>query len=304
MISIVIVNWNSGPLLQSCVQSLLRNAEGCQIIIADNGSTDGSLLQELEDCANILLIRNERNLGFAGASNLGWQASKGEFVLFLNPDTECRPKSIHYLQETFTDDSVWAAGGLLVSPSGKAQASFNVRRFPSIKGVLSNTFFFDRLGQITLKLRQSRPETIDGAIDVDQPAAACLMVSRAALERIGGFDESFYPAWFEDVDLCRRIRNCGGRIRFQPKASFLHHGGHSLENMSRQQFLSFFHTNQIRYFKKHHGTRTASHVKKLILFGLWLRGAVSILYPLVPRASRLESAGAFWKTARQIMGAP
>jgi GT2 family glycosyltransferase len=141
-------------------------------------------------------------------------------------------------------------------------------------------------------------------MDVDQPAAACLMVSREALEAVGGFDESFYPAWFEDVDLCRRIRNSGGRIRFQPEARFLHHGGYSLRHLSRQEFLESFHLNQIRYFQKHHGSKAASRVKKLIVTGLLIRSGVSLVRPLAPGESRRSSAKAYWNAACNVSKLP
>jgi N-acetylglucosaminyl-diphospho-decaprenol L-rhamnosyltransferase len=139
-------------------------------------------------------------------------------------------------------------------------------------------------------------------MDVDQPAGACLMVTRTALEKVEGFDEAFGPAWFEDVDLCRRIRNSGGRIQYQPKARFLHHGGYSLHQMPRQDFLEIYHTNQIRYFKKHHGLQMASRVKRWIVAGLVLRSALSIVFPTVPGAARSASVKIFWKAAQQLAG--
>jgi GT2 family glycosyltransferase len=143
------------------------------------------------------------------------------------------------------------------------------------------------------------------AVDVDQPAAACLMVSRAALEMIGGFDEDFRPAWFEDVDLCRRIRNHGGRIRYEPGAKFLHHGSYSLGHLSRQDFLEYFHGNQIRYFRKHYGPAAASRAKHLIVIGLLIRSAAFLAAAFFARPpasgeSRNASAKACWKTARSI----
>jgi GT2 family glycosyltransferase len=136
VISIVIVNWNSGGLLENCVRSLLRNAAGCQIIVVDNASTDSSLLffEQMQD--GPVLIRNSRNVGFAAGSNLGWRAGEGSLLLFLNPDTECFPGSIDRLEQTLiADKEVWAAGGRLISPSGTPQEDFNVRAFPSVAGV-------------------------------------------------------------------------------------------------------------------------------------------------------------------------
>jgi GT2 family glycosyltransferase len=138
------------------------------------------------------------------------------------------------------------------------------------------------------------------SMDVDQPAAACLMTTKAALESVGGFDEIFYPAWFEDVDLCFRIHKSGGRIQFQPQARFLHYGGYSLDRVSRQNFLKHFHTNQIRYFRKHRGRLVALWVQKLILIGLFLRLAASLIYPLIKNTSRSKSAGIFWSALKSI----
>jgi N-acetylglucosaminyl-diphospho-decaprenol L-rhamnosyltransferase len=299
--SIVIVNWNSGPHLENCARSLLRNAPTAQIIIVDNASKDSSMhfAGQFQDRLKVLF--NEQNIGFAAANNIGWQASEGNRVLFLNPDTECSPGAVECLEQTMgSDDGIWAAGGQLLDPSGKPQMGFNIRLFPSFGSVAAEMLFMD---EIWPSNPWTGPNHLPGSspeMDVDQPAAACLMVSRHALESTGGFDEAFYPAWFEDVDLCRRIHAKGGRIRYQPGARFLHHGGYSLGQMPRQGFLESFHRNQIRYFRKHHGIQASIRVKRLILLGLLTRGLLSIAYPLVPGQSRAASAGIFWKAARTV----
>jgi N-acetylglucosaminyl-diphospho-decaprenol L-rhamnosyltransferase len=298
LISIIVVNWNSGRLLQRCIQSLTWNAPGCQIILVDNASTDSSLAYaETIQSANLTILRNDRNIGFAAGNNLGWRRCYGDRILFLNPDTECLPESISRLERTLESDSaIWAVGGQLFGPAGKPQEGFNVRVFPSIGNVIAD--------MLLLGGRAPVPRAADAAqaVDVDQPAGACLMVARSALDSVGGFDEAFYPAWFEDVDLCRRIRNSGGRIQYQPKARFLHHGGYSLECMPRQDFLGFFHTNQIRYFKKHHGLRTAARVKRWIVAGLVFRSAISMVFSPLPGATRSASAKVYWNAARRIAG--
>jgi GT2 family glycosyltransferase len=299
LISIVIVNWNSGKFLENCVLSLLKNAGGCEIIVVDNASADSSLQFIARTEADIKVLRNDRNMGFAAANNLGWRASKGSRILFLNPDIECLPESISRLsQQLAADHTVWAIGGHLVSPSGKSQAGFNVKAFPTVGRVVAEMLFLDEIWPAHLSFRRTASSQL--AVDVDQPAAACLMVARTALEAVGGFDETFRPAWFEDVDLCRRIRDLGGRIQYHPAARFLHHGGHSLSQMTRERFLESFHTNQIRYFRKHHGRRSAGRVKRWIVVGLLLRSAVSIVRALAPRETRLSSARTFWKAARHI----
>jgi len=126
------------------------------------------------------------------------------------------------------------------------------------------------------------------------------MTKRKALVAVGGFAESFHPAWFEDVDLCYRIRQSGGRIQFHPKARFIHHGGYSLDRMPGEDFLAHFHGNQIRYFRKHLGRTAASRVRTLVVAGLLLRSALSFLYPMARNVSRTRSAGIFWKAFRSI----
>ncbi len=301
MISVIIANWNSGPLLEKCVQSLKEHAAGCSITIVDNASADGSLDFAIKTGAGLVLLRNQRNLGFAAANNLGWRASQGDPLLFLNPDTECLPGSVFSLAEILDGDSgIWAVGGRLLPSSGKPQAGFNVRRFPSLKSAAADAFFLDELWPSNPWNTGMSLDNVGKPIDVDQPAAACLMVSRKALESIGGFDESFYPAWFEDVDLCRRIRNQGGRIQYHPGAGFLHQGGYSLQRLERQNFLESFHANQIRYFRKHHGSRSATRVRRLILAGLFLRAGMSWIHSPVRALSRAAAARSFWNAARYI----
>ena len=292
-VSIVVVNWNSGSLLEGCVRSLLEHARGCEIIVVDNASEDASLDFPALTAGPVKLFRNDSNLGYAAGNNVGWRQSSGTEILFLNPDTECLPQSVDCLREALgREPGVWAAGGQLVGPAGVAQAAYGGRPFPSVGSVAAAALFLDRIWPVRRHGRAQGGE-------VDQPAAACLMVSRAALERTGGFDERFFPAWFEDVDLCRRIRDCGGRIRFEPAARFAHLGGYSARKLPRARLLAIYHRNQILYFRKHHGERAAARVRALVLTGLLLRSLGSLIRP-PGRDSRIEACRAYGKAARHI----
>jgi len=307
MISIVIVNWNAGPLLERCVQSLGRYAGDCEAIVVDNGSEDGSLDFFSRSHSSVRLQREGVNLGFAAANNIGWMTSGGDQVLFLNPDTECVEGSVRALLETMSASrGVWAVGGALASPSGNAQTGFNVRAFPTVGSVAAEMLLIDEIwpgNPWTCRYRMSRWDHLS-VCEVDQPAAACLMVQRRALESLGGFDESFFPAWFEDVDLCKRIRNGGGRILFQPAASFIHHGGSSLRHLPPDKFMEYYHTNQIRYFSKHHGRRSAARVRRLVMLGMHLRAVITSVRPMLPGMTRIESARTFRRVARLFSAAP
>ncbi len=306
MISVVIVNWNSGPLLERCVSSLKRHAFGCEILVADNASDDSSA-DFLKGTPGVELMRNSRNEGFAAAANLAWRRSRGEWVLFLNPDTESLPGSVTLLCDSLRGEAgIWAGGGKLVGFDGKPQAGFNVRAFPTVGSVAADMLLLDEVLPRNPWSRRYYQADLDArrASDACQPAAACLMVSRRALELLRGFDESFRPAWFEDVDLCRRIWNAGGRIRFVPAARFLHHGGYSLAYLGMEKFLEYYHANQIRYFAKHHGEAAAGRVRRLVVAGMCLRAALSLVRPPAGLAGRQASARIYWNAARRLRAFP
>jgi hypothetical protein len=302
MVSVVIVNWNSGPLLAQCLRSLAAHGGDCEVIVVDNASRDTSLEFAPPPRLRLEIVRNGRNLGCAAGNNLGWRRSAGESVLFLNPDTECLPGALASLAERLgASPEHWAAAGQLVDPAGRLQAGFNVRAFPTVASVTAQMLLLEALWPGNPWSRRYRMSDWDHRTFryVEQPAGACLMVRRRALEALEGFDESFHPAWFEDVDLCRRIYNSGGLIAYEPAARFVHHGGTSLRSLSRGEFLEYFHTNQCRYFAKHHGRRAARAVRRRIVAGLLVRALAALIRR--PQAStHIEEARACWSAARRL----
>jgi N-acetylglucosaminyl-diphospho-decaprenol L-rhamnosyltransferase len=302
-ISIVIVSWNSGPFLERSVRSVLDNAGECELIVVDNHSEDASLSFADRLAGRIDVVRNESNLGFAAANNIGWQRSSGTLVLFLNPDAEALPGSVQNLALPLREDpAIWASAGNLVDPGGAPQAGFNIRSFPTLGSVFAEAFFLDEIAPCNPWTRKYRVADFDygSSQDVDQPAAASLMVRRSALEGLGGFDEGYRPAWFEDVDFCKRLRSAGGRIRYVPGARFIHHGGSSLRTLGRGEFLEHFHRNQALYFARHHGEATAARVRTFAVAGLRLRAALSLVSPLLRGSGRAACAKLFWRAARRI----
>ena len=301
MISVVVVNWNSGPFLEKCVASLLGCASGCEIVVVDNASEDHSMdfLASIRPAP--ILIRNASNLGFAAANNAGWNRSSGDPVLFLNPDVECTEGAVDDLRQALaSDSSVWACAGRLNSASAPGRIEHSVRRLPNLAGVAAEMLLLDEAwpGNPWTAHYRMRGENLGSVREVEQPAAACLMFRRSALEATGGFDESFRPAWFEDVDLCKRVRDAGGRILFHPSAQFRHHGGYTLDKLSYAKFLEYYHSNQIRYFAKHHGPRRARQVRRLVVAGMRARAVLSILRPFAKGFTRGQSFRIFANAAR------
>jgi N-acetylglucosaminyl-diphospho-decaprenol L-rhamnosyltransferase len=301
MVSVVIVNWNSGSFLEHCVASVHEHTPDSEIIIVDNASQDSSLAFAEHCDAPLTLLRNRRNAGFAAACNQGWRAAHRDEILFLNPDAGCLSGGVENLARALVcKPDVWAAGGRLIHPAGTCQAGFNLRAFPTVAAVAAEMLLLDEIWPRNPWTRAYRMSDRDDSVpgDVDQPAAACLMVRRSALESIRGFDEQFYPAWFEDVDLCKRIRAGGGRIVYEPKACFSHQGGVSLRSLTREEFLQAYHANQIRYFQKHHGSQAAARVRRLVIAGLRLRACVAVLSAPLRGRPALSYARACWHSAR------
>lgn len=239
------------------------------------------------------MSRISTNAGFGPGCNQGWRIAKGDPVLFLNPDTECLPGSVAILEKGLSSNpDFWAAGGMLLDRSQKPQSSFNVRAVPCLGSTAAELLLLDEIFPRNRWMRRYRmtDRHWESAGEVDQPAAACLLVRKPVLERLEGFDERFTPAWFEDVDLCKRIHTAGGKIAFDPLARFVHHGGISLRTLTREEFLRHYHRNQILYFQKHHGNAASRRVRRLVIAGLRLR---ALLF-------RGSARTAYWNAARHF----
>ena len=216
------------------------------------------------DCST-LLVRNPRNEGFAAAANLGAANCSRDFLLFLNPDVVFASQAsadpmLRLLQER---QDAAAATGKLVAPlpnSSSQPATDLVRPFPTLASALADILFLDELGT---KPRQRQ----FGIREIDQAPGACLLIRRTAFEELGGFDPLFYPAWFEDVDLCRRLKDRGMKIFYHPESVFYHEGGYSARQMSGPQFNRIFYRNMIRYFEKHHGRLATAILKTAAVVG-------------------------------------
>ncbi len=303
MVTVVVVNWNSGPLLEKCVASLLRHAADCEIIVVDNASEDGSTDFIAPGCAGPAIVRSQENLGFAAACNIGWRRAGGDCVLFLNPDVECLEGAVEGLRRALEDrPSCWGAAGALGPADGSGSTPENLRRLPTLSSVAAEMLMLDEIwpGNPWTSRYRMRGENLLVDQSVEQPAAACLMMRRRALDFLGGFDEGFRPAWFEDVDLCRRTLDAGGTILFHPSARFLHQGGYSLGRLPYTKFVVHYHSNLIRYFDKHHGADPARRVRRLVVAGMYLRAAASLVRPLARGASRADSFRLFRGAARRF----
>lgn len=248
--TVVVVNYNSGELLLDCLGSLQE--ERVELILVDNGSTDGSPERARAAFPHIRLIGNEDNLGFARGCNLGLAQASTEFILFLNPDTVSKPGAIR-AAERFMDEHprCGALGGMLLNPDGSRQLS--LRRFPTYTNILfgRNSLFTKLLPwnplsrrYLCLDLPYNRPQ------EVEAICGAWLFARYRALEELSGFDEQFF-LYVEDTDLCYRLRRHGWQVWYFPFPVCIHYLG---ERVGRDRRLAKWHhaLGMYKFYKKHY----------------------------------------------------
>ncbi|HYI94499.1 MAG TPA: glycosyltransferase family 2 protein [Bryobacteraceae bacterium] len=248
MPGIVIVTYNSADVVEECVKAC-RGIASASIVVVDNASQDGTVNIIPRD-SNMRVIANPRNLGFAAAVNQGFEALWDfDAVLVLNPDAT--PVSgIDTLEAAAMEPGVGAATGRLLDCNGFDQHGFNVRGLPTAWTLAFEVLAINRLFPGNPVNRRYRKHVPESGGDIEQPAGAFLMVRRAAWAHVGGFDESFFPIWFEDVDFCKRLLDHGYRIRYVPEAAARHLGGHSASSLSWQDRQLFWYGSLLKYASK------------------------------------------------------
>ncbi len=276
-VSAAIVSWNNRDFLGRCLESLTAATE---VIVVDNASTDGSADFVSTSFPQVRLIRHDSNLGFAAGVNRAAHEATGEYLLLLNPDAEATPQSVERLVELLDEQVTGgaAAGGLL-SLTEDWQREFNVRRLPTYSSVAAELLLLSYLWPDNPITRSAAIAVLDETRPhaVEQPAAACLMFRRRAFLEVGGMDERFYPAWFEDVDVCKRLLEAGWTIFFVPRAAFRHIGGSSVSTLGRATMKRLFYQNLERYMSKHHGLLGRAVTKGLVVTGMGLRATGSLM---------------------------
>ena len=295
--TVVIVTYNSGTCIRACLQALIPFTQW-KIVMVDNNSKDDTVRTARTLPLQMYTLINAHNVGFAGAVNQALKVAEGDLVVILNPDLIATAGSLDKLAQALRTDTVGAAGGLL-SEDGRPQKGFTVRRFPTLGTMLAEVLLVNRIWRGNPWNVRYRCLDLDyqTAQEVEHPAGACLAVKREAWERIGGFDESFFPVWFEDVDFCRRLRSAGWKILYCPDAIFMHAGGHSVNKLRFRDRQSFWYRNLLRYFAKHHSRWDLGLLRAGIAVGLLFRGLLSLMGLRPAGTSVAETIGAYWHVA-------
>ncbi|MES2703017.1 MAG: glycosyltransferase [Bacteroidota bacterium] len=276
-LSVIIVNYNVKYFLEVCLHSVLRAAEGIatEVIVADNNSTDGSCNMVRARFPSVILIENKDNKGFSKANNQGVAISKGEYILFLNPDTvmpeDFLRKSIAYLD---AHPEAGALGPRLID--GKGQFAPDAKKsFPSLSVALFKTTginklfprspYFNKYYAVHVGERETA--------EVDVLSGCCMLIRKKAMDEAGGpFDEDYFM-YCEDVDLSYRIQKAGYKNIYYPEVDLIHYKGESTRKMTLS-YVRIFNEALVTFVKKHYSAKDARLFVFFINAGIVLRAVL------------------------------
>src|ERR1019366_2069851 len=251
--SVIVVTYNSGAQVEPCLRALA--SEDCEVIVVDNASQDDTVarVNALAEQIPLQLLTISRNIGFAGGVSQGVRVASGEVLLILNPDAVAESGAIAALRECMATSRAGAVGGALLESDGQPAKGFAFRRIPTLTALLFEVLLINQLWPGNPVNRRYRCLDADYSKhqQVEQPAGACLAVTRKAWDSVHGMDAAFYPVWFEDVDFCKRLRDEGATILYCPGARFHHSGAHSVGQLEFRAKQMFWYQNMVRYAEKH-----------------------------------------------------
>lgn len=312
-LSICILTRSQPLLLPQCVSSCvaeMKRAGACgEIILIDNASSDAYPQAVAKRFPDVRVIRNEQNLDFSPANNEAIRASRGHFVLILNDDTALQEGSLGLLLEQMhSNPRIGAVGPKLLNLDGSPQLGFTNRRFPNLRSLLCHTLTLEGLLQRNALTRDTLTlvRDPDRTGETDHLAGACLLIRREALDAVGLFDERF-QFWYEDVDLCRRLKAAGWSLAYVANARVTHYGSASFEKRSAVERDAIYYRSLKYFWKKHHSLASFQIMKITVAGALLARTWVGALRRSLDHELTLEERRAWrqarFRVARTLLGA-
>jgi GT2 family glycosyltransferase len=253
-VAAVIVNYNAGAELGRALTALGAALDGCdwEGVVVDNASADGSAAAVDGFAPRVRLVRNAENVGFGRGVNQGAAATAAPLLLFVNPDCRLQEGAFEALARELAERPRCAiAGPRVLDPDGALQGS--ARGDPDmLTGVFGRRSALRRLMPwLSVSKRNVADEavTATASVTVDWVSGACMLVRREAFAAVGGFDERYFLYW-EDADLCRRLRAHGHEIRYVPAATAVHVVGTSSRTAPAASIRAF-HESAYLYYATH-----------------------------------------------------
>lgn len=272
--TVVIVNYNAGPLLTACVESVLASSVPLEVVVSDNGSVDdslSSLAHRYDDDPRVRILRQQQNLGFSAGNNraLDFVDPDSEFLLFLNPDCIVERSTIaDVLTVMSKHPEAGMAGCLIHNPDGSEQIASR-RRIPNPWSALVGVLKLDRLPLPGLAgVSEIDKPLPPGPVKVEAISGSFMMVRRKALRAVGMLDTGYF-LHCEDLDWFVRFRQAGWSIYFIPSARVTHYKGFC--SRRRPLFVEWHkHKGMARFFLRFQASSLSLFMRLLVLFGIWL----------------------------------
>jgi GT2 family glycosyltransferase len=235
LVSIIIVNYNGKKYIRDCLNSVFSSHyPKFEIIVVDNASCDDSDNIIEKEFPYVRLIRNKKNLGFAAGNNVGIRMAKGDVVILLNNDTIVEKEWLEELVNTLTSSNkIGIVGSKILFPNKKTLQHAGGIIHPN---ALTNHYGYreEDIGQYNM------------IIDVDYVTGASIGIKKEVFKKIGFLEESYYPAYYEEIEFCYRAKQRGYRVVYEPK-SVLYHYGSASTHLFSYKFYYYYHKNRIRF---------------------------------------------------------
>jgi hypothetical protein len=305
-VTALVVYHNGGDLLADCVGALI-NAPGVDdLIVVDNASSDGSLTAmevRLGAVDRLTVMRNDANIGYGAAMNLGLARVTHEFVLIVNPDCVVGAGLIRaLLEEAYATPRAAILGGLVLSADGTLQNA-NRRHYPSPRRALRRALRWPARAPSKLTLEDfDRSEELlpSSSEEVDAVSGALMLVRMAAVHEVGGFDEGYF-LHCEDLDLSVRFKRAGWSVRFVP-AGFAVHAKGASGGVRPWRIRWHMHRGMARFYRKFEAASHPRSFSVLLLTAIWTRFVLGVLaHPLRVRLRPLQSYSSTVTSTREVL---
>lgn len=287
----VVVAYKSSGELTGCLDAIASDAPaGSKVVVVDNASPDDSATVAGSHPLRARIVSSTTNLGFGGGCNLGTEGSEADALFLLNPDARLQPGATALLVAALeADASLGVVAPRVIDPTGESRAA-SAGAEPSLRSSIGH---FLALGRIPAVRRLFRPVYLaDGGVRSrpDWVSGAAMLVRKSAYDEIGGFDERIFM-YMEDVDLCRRLREKGWTVGYEPDAVVEHVMGHSQSADQPVRWYRGYHA----YIAVHRGSLHARAASLVAAVGLGLR---AVAY----RRMRPVNSARMARSARAALG--
>lgn len=284
LVSIIVVNWNGNEVLKNCFDSLTKmDYPNWELILVDNGSTDGSdkLIENYRPKIKHSIIKNNSNLGFAKANNQGYLKSNGEYVLLLNNDTKINADLLTKLVNRLEEDPSIGVIQPKIYLMDKPGYLDNAGSFLTKIGFLKHWGFLQKDGK-EFGLEK----------EIFSAKGACMLIRRKVIEDVGLFDDAFF-SYFEESDFCWRVWLSGSRIIYFPKTHIYHKVGFTIRRLNVSDINFHYYKNRISSLIKNlelHNLIIILTAHLIISFGITL----AFLIKLQPKNSFMIQKAILW----------